>query len=275
MEQQRPTGDGFMAADIDLGHSSFWWTQANLPPPGLANRPDILYEMEENTSTKRGGRAMVSKDVYVLYNDYSQTTINATFDKADPSQVTLEQKHERPPPSARKDQLENASEAYGAVIASAAANAGKQGATVGDGTAHGFILELLRPLGSNVLMPIGTRAYGALIYANMSNASTQQFDEIRPGDIISFRNAKFSGHKGGLHQKYSLEAGKPDHVAVVAEWDGTKKKISAWEQRSEDDRKEKKRAKVREESYRVGDLKSGEVRVWRVMGREYVGWDKS
>ena len=33
-----------------------------------------------------------------------------------------------------------------------------------------------------------------------------------------------------------------------------------------------KKSKVREESYRVSDLKSGEVRVWRVMPRSYVNW---
>jgi myosin tail region-interacting protein MTI1 len=274
MEQPRPTGDGFMARDIDLGHSSFWWTQPNLPPPSLSNRPDLIFEMEESTSTKRGGRTAVSKDIYVLYNDYSRTIVNATFDQADPSQVSFEQHHERPPPPARKDQLEKASEMFGKPIASAASNFGSQGATVGDGSAPGFVYELFRPL-PNALRPIGMRAYGALVYANLSNASVQQFDEIRPGDIISFRNAKFSGHHGTLKQKYTLEAGKPDHVAVVAEWDGTKKKVRAWEQRSEDDRKEKKKAKVRDESYRMADLKSGEVHIWRVMGREYVGWDKA
>ncbi|KPI42322.1 SH3 domain-containing protein C23A1.17 [Cyphellophora attinorum] len=274
MEAPRPSGEGFMAQDIDLHRSSFWWTQNNLIPPSLANRPDILYEMEENTSNKRGGQANVSKDVYVLYSDYSQTTINATFDKADPSQVTLEQKHDRPPPPPRKDQLEAASERYGAPIASAATNYGNQGATVGDGSPFAFVSELIKTL-PTALRPVGVRAYGALVYGNMSNASVQQFDEIRAGDIVSFRNAKFGGHKGKMHQKYTVDVGKPDHVAVVVQWDGSKKKLGVWEQRSEEDRKEKKRAKVRDESYRLEDLKSGEVRIWRVMGRDYVGWDKS
>lgn len=260
-----------MAQDIDLAHSSFWWTQAKLPPPGLANRPDIVYEIEENTSSKRGGRTTVSKDVYVLYSDYSQSTINATFDKADPSQVTLEQEHKRPPPQPRQDQLEGASQQFGTAIASGAASLGGQGATVGDGSPIALVHELLKNI-PNVLQPIGARAYGALVYANLANASTQQYDEIRPGDIVSFRNAKFAGHKGTLNKSYHLDVGKPDHVAVVIDWDGTKKKLHAWEQRSEDDRKDKKRAKVRDENYRMGDLKSGEVRVWRVMGREYVGW---
>ena len=76
-----------------------------------------------------------------------------------------------------------------------------------------------------------------------------------------------------MHKGYSQEVGKPDHVAVVIDWDGTKKKIRAWEQVSRDEKG--KKAKVKEEGFRVGDLRSGEVRVWRVMGREWVGWNKS
>ncbi|RMZ76628.1 hypothetical protein DV738_g4801, partial [Chaetothyriales sp. CBS 135597] len=258
LDQSRPSGEyGIIASDIDLAHSSFWWTQDNLLPPALQGRHDVLYEVESTRDAQGGGRTTVSKDVFVLYYDYSQTTINATFDQADPSHVQLEQSHQRPPPPPRKDQLEHASESIGAKIAAAANSYGVSGATVGNGSAHGFVNALFQPLKS-ALKPIGIRAYGALVYANLANASTQQFDEIRPGDIVTFRNAKFAGHKGGLHQKYSLEVGKPDHAAVVIDWDGTKKKIRAWEQRGEE---KGKRAKVREESFRVGDLKSGEVMV--------------
>jgi myosin tail region-interacting protein MTI1 len=268
MDHSRGSEQGFIASDLDLGKNSHWWTQNNLPPPSLQGRPDILFEMETNSSTKRGGKMNISKDVYVLYMDYSQTTINANYDANDPSHVTLEQNHERPPPAPRRDQLESASEQYGKQMARVAN--GLAGTTVGDGSARAFVLELLKPH-TSALLPIGTRAYGALVYANLGNASTQQFDEIRAGDIVTFRNAKFSGHKGSLHQKYSFDVGKPEHVAVVIDWDGTKKKIRAWEQGRETEKG--KKAKVRDESFKVGDLKSGEVMVWRVMPRTWVGWD--
>jgi len=61
-------------------------------------------------------------------------------------------------------------------------------------------------------------------------------------------------------------------VGVVFEWDGTKKKIRVWEQGNQE---KGKRPKVRDESYRVADLKSGEVRVWRVMPRSFVNWGNS
>lgn len=263
----RPSLDqAFIAADIDLAQSSLWWTKENTPPPALQNRSDVLWEVESSTQQKRGGRSSVSRDVYILYQDYSQSTINATFDASEPTHVSFEQSHERPPMPPRKDQLESASETFGVSIAKAAEKA--TGNTIGEGSPTEFVTSLIRPL-TSALLPIGTRSYGALVYANLANASTQQFDEIRPGDIITFRNAKFAGHKGGLHQKYSQDLGQ-FHVGVVIDWDGTKKKIRAWEQRSDG-----KKAKVRDESYRVADLKSGEVGVWRVMPRAWVNWGTS
>ncbi|KAL9090534.1 MAG: hypothetical protein Q9165_005295 [Trypethelium subeluteriae] len=263
MDQPRPSGDGFMATDVNLGESTQWWTRPNTPPPVFHNRKDIKYEIEESSTADRGGKTTISKVVYILFLDYSQTIITARFDAHNPTDVNLEQRHEPPPPRLRQDQLEDAHSRFGAKIAEAVNS--KQNTVVGDGTPHSLILELLRPLQS-VLAPVGTRAYGALVYANMANATIQQYDEIRPGDIITLRNAKLQGKHGPMHQKYSMEVGNPEHVAVVAEWDGTKKKVRAFEQGREG-------KKVKLESFKVGDLRSGEVKVWRVMGRNWVGWE--
>ncbi|KAF2257876.1 hypothetical protein CC78DRAFT_527159 [Lojkania enalia] len=258
MDQPRSSASQeFIADDIDLGASSHWWTQPNMPPPSLSNRKDILIEMDES----REG-SIVEKAVYVLYIDYSQTVITAQFEAHNVSDVQLEQRHEPPPGRLRQDQLEAAHDTFGSRIAKDVES--KQNTVVGDGTPHGLITELLRPY-STALRPVSTRSFGALVYANLGNASTQQYDEIRPGDIISFRNAKFQGKHGAMHAKYSTDVGKPDHVGVVAEWDGSKKKVRVWEQGRES-------RKVKVEGFRVGDLRSGEVRVWRVMGRGWVGW---
>jgi hypothetical protein len=53
---------------------------------------------------------------------------------------------------------------------------------------------------------------------------------------------------------------------VVAEWDGPKKKVRAWEQGRES-------KKVKLESFKLDDLRSGEVKIWRVMPRSWVGWE--
>ncbi|PWY73685.1 hypothetical protein BO70DRAFT_364596 [Aspergillus heteromorphus CBS 117.55] len=265
MDVARPSIDqGYIAMDIDLAENKIWWAHPKTPPPAFVNRKDVLLEFEESSSSKRGGKTMVTKDVYILYIDYSQTVVTVSFDPRNPSDAAFEQRHEAPPIQPRQDQLENAHLQIGTRIASAV-NA-IQNTTVADGTPFGLVQHLLNPL-SDVLLPVGSRAYGALVYSNLANASVQQNDEIRAGDIVSFRNARFQGHRGTMHQKYSAEVGKPDHVGVVVDWDGTKKKIRAWEQGRES-------KKVKMESFKLNDMRSGECKVWRVMPRSYVGWGK-
>lgn len=56
MDQSRPSIDhGHIANDVDLGQASQWWTQPNTPPPVFQNRKDVFFEIEESTTTKRGG----------------------------------------------------------------------------------------------------------------------------------------------------------------------------------------------------------------------------
>ena len=260
----RPSGEqGFIASDIDLGDGTLWWTRPDTPPPVFQNRKDLIYEIEETSTSRRGGRQAVTKTVYVLFMDYSQTVIDVHFETKDPSNASLEQRHEPPPQSMRQDQLENAHTRFGSRIAEGAIS--KEGNVIGDGSPNALILDSLSAL-PDALLPVGLRAYGALVYANFANASVRQFDEIRPGDVITFRNTKFSGHRGAMHSKYSIEVGKPDHVGIVIDWDGTKKKVRAWEQG-----RESKKTKV--ESFKLGDMRSGEVKVWRVMARDWVGWE--
>ena len=256
---------GFVANDIDLATQSGWWLQPNNLPPQLQGRKDIYTEFDESSSanSRRAGKTTVTRDVYVLFQDYSQTVITVQFDPQDASDVHMEQRHEAPPRALRQDQLEQSYERFGRAIGEAVV--GKKDTVVGDGSPHGLVQELLRPF-KDALLPVGTRAYGALVYSNLANASTTQNDEIRAGDIISIRNAKFQGKHGAMHAKYSMEVGKPDHVAVVAEWDGTKKKVRAWEQGRES-------KKVKLESFKLDDLRSGEVKIWRVMPRSWIGWE--
>ena len=264
MDVTRPPVDqGFIAIDVDLAENTLWWTQPNTPPPVFQNRKDIIFEIEESSSPQRSGKTTVSKDVYVLFIDYSRTVINVQYDAKNPSDASLEQRQEGPPMQPRQDQLENAHLQFGARISTAINEI--QNTTVADGTPLGLVYHLLSPL-PDALRPVGTRAFGALVYANLANASVQQNDEIRAGDIVSFRNARFQGHRGTMHQKYSAEVGKPDHVAIVVDWDGTKKKIRAWEQGRES-------KKVKMESFKLNDMRSGECKVWRVMPRSWVGWE--
>ncbi|EME79451.1 uncharacterized protein MYCFIDRAFT_63930 [Pseudocercospora fijiensis CIRAD86] len=271
MDQPRPSGDnGQMAQDVDLAENTTWWAAAKALPPSLQSRNgvDILSESEESTTSKRGGRSTVSKEIYILYLDYSQTIITARYDASNPADVQLEQQHRPPPPKLRQDQLEAYWNQFGRNISEAVNSLGhsKKDTTVGDGTPASLPADLIKA-NPAALLPIGNKAYGAVVYANLANASTQQFDEIRPGDIVTLRNARFEGTHGAMKHKYRDEYG-PLHVAVVEEWDGTRRAIRAWEQG-------RSKSKVRSEKFRLGDLRSGEVKVWRVVGRDWVEWETS
>ncbi|KAF3281679.1 hypothetical protein TWF970_002225 [Orbilia oligospora] len=255
--------NSFQARDEDLGTTTNWWTQEATPPPAFQNRgKDIYYEVEDATTSKRGGRAHITRDVYILFSDYSQTIITARFDRDTPANASLEQRHEPPPQPLRQDKLEEAWNSFGKAILEGAKSL--ENKVVGDGNPSALPGELIKEI-SGALAPIGNKAYGVTVYQNLGNATIQQLDEIRGGDIITFRNAKFQGHKGGLHQKYNLDLSKTDHVGVVYDWDGTKKKIRIFEQGRES-------KKVKIESFRIGDLRSGEVKIWRVVGRSWVNW---
>ncbi|CEJ90074.1 Putative SH3 domain-containing protein [[Torrubiella] hemipterigena] len=264
VDAHRPPADsGFIANDIDLALHSGWWKQSNQLPPALQGRRDIFFESEESTTTNQGSKTQVTRDIFVLYQDYSQTILKVHYDPYDPNDVEVDQHHEPPPRPLRQDEMEEFYDRFGRQLSEAATS--KKDSIVADGTPMGLVLELLKPL-NGALAPIGTRAFGALVYANMANASTQQNDVIRPGDIISVRNAKFQGKHGAMHAKYTAEVGKPDHVGIVAEWDGTKKKVRVWEQGREN-------KKVKQESFKLDDLRSGEVKIWRVVPRSWVGWN--
>ncbi|KAJ0158096.1 SH3 domain-containing protein C23A1.17, partial [Colletotrichum tanaceti] len=261
MDAHRPSvsvESGFIANDVDLAKQSGWWRQDKTVPPVFQGRRDLYYETDDSTSGTH-----VTRTIYVLFQDYSQTIITVDYDQNSAADVMLDQRHDPPPRALRQDELEQSYERFGRPIFEAVSS--KKETIVGDGTPQGLVQELLKPF-NDALAPIGSRAYGALVYSNMANASTQQNDQIRPGDIISIRNARFQGKHGPMHAKYSMEVGKPDHVAVVSEWDGTKKKVRAWEQGRES-------KKVKVESFKLDDLRSGEVKIWRVMPRSWVGWN--
>jgi myosin tail region-interacting protein MTI1 len=261
MEPHRREGSYVSMKEENIQDSRQWWLDPVSPPFAFRNRKDLTYEVEDSISTRRGGHTSVTREVYILFSDYSQTVITAQYDRDEPSRATMSQRHLPPPTPPSKADLESRHEQIGhQVVALAQA---RLGASVGDGSSLAFIQEIFSKL-ENCLPSAGARSHGALVYSNFGNSSTRQFDEIRPGDVVAFRNATFQAH-GGLRGKVITEVGKPDHVAVIHEWNGSKKKLKVLEQRQETRR-------VAQNSYKIGDLKSGEVHIFRPMPRSWVDW---
>jgi hypothetical protein len=251
-----------LATEFNLDDGTQWWfTEAGVPR-SVTERNDIIYEIDESQHIQRGGKVFLVRDIYVLFADYSQTIITVEFSSQN-DHVAFQQRIENAPAALRQEQLVNASQTFGARISQ------KVLEYVGQSLPKGQLLStLLKSLGG-VAPVIPYHSYGVLLYKNISNINVRQYEEILPGDIAVFSNAFFQGHKGSLHQKYIQEV-TGVIVGVVHEYDGVKRKIKVYEQSPKEDHG---LYKVKSENYRLGDLKNGEVKVFRLVGREFVSWN--
>ncbi|WBW75528.1 WIP family cytoskeletal protein Bbc1 [Schizosaccharomyces osmophilus] len=254
-----PFNDAYVAKIVDTCAEQKWWLDSSTVPNSVVNLDDsVLYMIREGTT----GPNKHFKSVHILFYDYSQTVLTSTFNPATHYVTQLSQLQLAPPAQPSKERLAQEFECYGNTILRKAK--ASQGLTVGDGTAYAFVSSVLDNLTQNI-EPINKRTFGAIVYANDSNVTIQQNGEIKAGDIVTFENVKLSGQKGTLRHKYAFEVGRPIHVGIVAEWEVSRMKIRALEQGRES-------KKVSLVSYKLGDLKSGKITVWRTMRRSWLSW---
>jgi myosin tail region-interacting protein MTI1 len=259
----RTLGDPLYMAmrDENFQEGSNWWLEPNSPPPIYDKRDDLVVEVEDSRAARRGGRSTMTREVYVLFTDYSQKMITVQYDLDDSLHPTFSQRNKPPPPDPSKTELENWHRQLGPQILSSAES--RLGENIGDGTSYAFVKDIVGGISSYLPSP-DAHSHGFVVYSNIGNSSTKQCDEIRPGDIVVFRNVIFQTH-GGLRGKSRVEVGKPEHVAVVQEWNGSKKKLKVFEQRPEQRR-------VSHNSYKISELKTGEVHVFRPIPRSWIDW---
>lgn len=119
-----------------------------------------------------------------------------------------------------------------------------------------YVDYIFSQLPDSVLLPIANKTYGAVVYRN-NNGDTKFYDDIRPGDVLVVVNATFEGsttkHVGVL---------KPQ-VSIVTSFDAEKNKIKVIEQSE---------GMVQQARYKLKNLASGKLRVFRIVGRDYIGW---
>ena len=101
------------------------------------------------------------------------------------------------------------------------------------------------------------------IYKNNSNHNILKLDDIKPGDILAIKQGKFV-HKGFASKNVVVGDGEHLYVGVVYEYDAKKDKFKVI---SLD-----KNGNVKKESFKMGEMKLGRVRVFRAVDRSYVGW---
>lgn len=248
-----------------INESSCWWIKDNVPDCFQSKLgSDLIYEVESTKVQKRAGREVIYKDYYILFHDLSQLTIELQYETDDPrATIKVNNVLTTPPSQSRRDILEKYHAQFGGSVVDVALR------LFGNKLSGGIVWTIFQQLKSqypNLLDPVGSKSFGATIYKN-ANHSVTQLDDIKPGDILCMRNAKFTSHKGlgGLSSKSIVVGDGPGvYSAVIVEFDAKKEKFRVLDSEGP--------GVVKKESYKISDLKSGQIRVFRPVGRDFVGW---
>ncbi|SCU85952.1 LADA_0D11078g1_1 [Lachancea dasiensis] len=236
-----------------------WWLKKTVPANIINhNRLKYICEVDDHAIQKRGGVEWSMRDFYILFEDYSQLHATVTFKVTDPHKtVQFWQNHISNPTS--PSGLDEYSSRIGYKIFELASRSVNS-------PCRNFVSGLIAEIGESVVPPIASRTYGVPVLAYTPDV---EFDEValkavRPGDILVVRRGKFQSH-GKLLQKstHSLGMDAVPFAAIITEYDFSKNKFRVVEEHD---------GKARQASYRLHDMKSGKLKVFRVVGKSLVGW---
>jgi len=132
---------------------------------------------------------------------------------------------------------------------------------VGDGTYAGFINAVLAGVPNAAPISVASGEYGYLVYAQNGSSVQKRASEIMPGDIVEIHEGKLKGHKGiqAYHQNVGGSGGAL--LGIVGEFEAKKSKIRVFHANQHVGQQQF----VESVSYRLEDLKSGTVKVYRVL----------
>jgi len=133
---------------------------------------------------------------------------------------------------------------------------------VGDGTYAGFLHAVLKEVPNAVRPAYGAPAseWGYLVYAQTGSAVQRRTSDIMPGDVIELIDARFKGHKGLQTYTHHVGAGGEALVGVVSGTEPKKSKVKVFQANQHVGQQT-----VETASYKLEDLKSGTLKVYRVL----------
>ncbi|KAJ3539122.1 hypothetical protein NM688_g6412 [Phlebia brevispora] len=135
---------------------------------------------------------------------------------------------------------------------------------VGDGSHLGFVTTVLKQV-PNALQPSPPyESFGYLVYEQNGASVLRRASEIMPGDVIVLQDAKLKGHKGLQIYHQNVGAGQAI-CAIVADYEVKKAKVKVFQANQHVGQES-----VETASYRLDDLKSGSIKVFRILEAQCV-----
>lgn len=228
--------------------SELWWVTESLPPQ--LTKTDVYFEVVVTDIPKRGGSTIKYLIYYVLDARLTSITMQLAYNTAEPERLLFFHEEKEKNKSDRTKLIDEYTK-YGPSaynIAVKSLNKSYNGE---------YINFIFSSLPNEVLRPIANKTFGDVVYRN-TNGESKSFDDIRPGDILVLVTSVFVGSASTV----KIGFGKP-HVALVTSFDPEKNRIKVIEQID---------GVIKQGKYKLKNLKSGKLRVFRIVGRDYVGW---
>ncbi|KAI0657249.1 hypothetical protein C8Q70DRAFT_1046210 [Cubamyces menziesii] len=130
---------------------------------------------------------------------------------------------------------------------------------VGDGSYLGFVTAVLGQVPNAAQPAHPFDSFGYLVYSQSASAVQRRVSDIMPGDVLVVEEAKFKGHKGLQSYHQNVGVGQP-LFAVIGDFEAKKSKVKVFQANQHVGHQS-----VESASYRLEDLKSGTVKIFRVL----------
>lgn len=261
LQRKTTTGDGLESAHecaVEFDPSDLWWLNNTNPTKLFSSKSHYLMEVDDHLIQKRLSQNIMVRDFYFLFEDYSQLHLSLTYDTGHP-QESVHSTQRFVALKNNLDLLRTFSDSYGKYIVEKALGAIQS-------QTPDLVSSILPQLEKEIVMPIQSRTYGVPLVSFKAGQilDTESLKSVRPGDILVIRKAKFETHKK-LGPKEVVKVGMDTlpHSAVVTEYDDKKNKLRVIESKG---------GKVTQTSYKLDHMTAGKLKVFRVIGRNYVGW---
>ncbi|CAI4571977.1 ASN_collapsed_G0030000.mRNA.1.CDS.1 [Saccharomyces cerevisiae] len=251
---------------IEFNAQERWWINKSAPPAISNLKLNFLMEIDDHFISKRLHQKWVVRDFYFLFENYSQLRFSLTFNSTSPEKTvtTLQERFPSPVETQSARILDEYAQRFNAKVVE------KSHSLINSHIgAKNFVSQIVSEFKDEVIQPIGARTFGATVLSYKPEEGIEQLmkslQKIKPGDILVIRKAKFEAHKKiGKNEiiNVGMDSAAP-YSSVVTDYDFTKNKFRVIENHE---------GKIIQNSYKLSHMKSGKLKVFRIVARGYVGW---
>lgn len=227
--------------------SELWWTTQSLPPQ--LKQTENYFEVDATEIMKRNGGTVKYLIYYILDVHLACITLELAYNTSEPERLLFFHETKEKLKHDSSELIEQYTK-YGPLAYNTAVR------NLNKSVTGEFIDFIFSNLPQSVLRPIANKTFGAVVYRN-NNGEAKVLDDIRPGDVLVQVNAEYDSNsvpKVGF---------KAPHVSLVTSFDTEKNKIKVIEQTN---------GTIQQGRYKLNKLKSGKLRVFRIVDRSFVGW---